>query len=158
DRTFAIVRGDIASASADALVSSDDGRLTMRGGVAKALNEASGFACFAETRKYVPVRHGGVVVSSAGRLRARFVLHAITLDWDIGATYRPSRDLIVRLLEGCFYQADTLKLESMALPLLGTGTAGFSPEECLDTMVEFLIKTMLRGGTGLAHVTLVLRA
>jgi serine/threonine protein kinase len=156
DRTLAIVRGNIASLSADALVSSDDGRLTMSGGVAMALNAASGHVCHMETRKYVPVRHGGVVVSSAGALKARFVLHAITLDWDHGATYRPSRDLIVRILEGCFYQVDTLKLRTMALPLLGTGRGGFSPAECLDTMVEFLVKAMLRGRTGLSHVTLVL--
>lgn len=156
-RALSIVRADIASLEADALVSSDDGKLTMRGGVARALNEASGGVCFAESRKYVPVRHGGVVVTGAGSLRARFVLHAVTLDWDQGATYRPSRDLILRLLEGCFYQADTLKLRSLALPLLGTGTAGFSPAECLDTMVGFLVKAMLRGGTGLSNVTLVLR-
>lgn len=157
DRALSIVRADIATVSADALVSSDDGQLTMGGGVAKALNEASGGVCFAETRKYVPVRHGGVVITSAGALSARFVLHAVTLDWDRGATYRPTRDLILRLLEGCFYQADTLKLRSLALPLLGTGTAGFSPAECLDTMVAFLVKAMLRGVTGLSNVTLVLR-
>lgn len=157
DRGLSIVRADIATVAAEALVSSDDGKLTMRAGVAKALNDASGGVCFAETRKYVPVRHGGVVVTSAGALPARFVLHAVTLDWDHGATYRPSRDLILRLLEGCFYQADTLKLRSLALPLLGTGTGGFSPAECLDTMVEFLIKAMLCGRTGLSNVTLVLR-
>lgn len=156
DRTLAIVRADITSLSADALVSSDDGRLTMSGGAARALNVGSGGMCYAETRKYVPVRHGGVVVSAAGGLMARFVLHAITLDWDHATTYRPSRDLIVRLMEGCFYQADTLKLRSMALPLLGTGRGGFSRAECLDTMVEFLVKAMLRGATGLSHVTLVL--
>ncbi|KYF93457.1 hypothetical protein BE20_43070 [Sorangium cellulosum] len=157
DRTLSIVRANIASVSADALVSSDDGQLTMSAGVAMALNHASGGVCHLETRKYVPVRHGGVVVSSAGRLSARFVFHAITLDWDHVATYRPTRDLILRLLEGCFYHADTMKLRSMALPLLGSGRAGFSPAECLDTMVEFLVKAMLLGGTGLSHVTIVLR-
>jgi eukaryotic-like serine/threonine-protein kinase len=157
DRTLSIVRGDLAAQAAEALVSSDDGQLTMRSGVAKALNVGSGGACFAETRKFVPVRHGGVVVTGAGSLRARFVFHAVTLDWENGATYLPSRDLILRLLEGCFYQATTLKLRSMALPLLGTGTAGFSAAECLDTMVGFLVRAMLWGGTGLSQVQLVLR-
>jgi len=157
DRTLSVVRANIADVAADALVSSDDGQLTMAGGVAKALNDGSGGVCFTETRKYVPVRHGGVVVTSAGALRARFVFHAITLDWDHGATYRPTRDLILRLLEGCLYQAETLRLQSLALPLLGTGTAGFSASECLDTIVSLLVKTMLRGGTGLTHITLVLR-
>jgi O-acetyl-ADP-ribose deacetylase (regulator of RNase III) len=155
-RTLAIVRGNIANLSADALVSSDDGRLTMSGGSALALNQGSGGVCYTETRKYVPVRHGGVVVSAAGGLKARFVFHAVTLDWDQGATYRPSRDLILRILDGCIYQADTLKLRSMVLPLLGTGRGGFSPAEGLDTMVEYLVKAMLRAGTGLSHVTLVL--
>lgn len=156
DRTFGIVRADIATVAADALVSSDDGKLSMRAGVAAALNTASGGVCFAETRKFVPVRQGGVVVTSAGSLRARFVFHAITLDWDHAATYRPSRDILLRLLSGCLYQADTLRLQSLALPLLGTGNAGFSFAECLDATVEFLVKAMLRGATGLSHVTLVL--
>lgn len=162
ERALVVERGDLSEFAADALVSSDDGRLTMgeltkTGGVAGALNRASGGVLREETRKFVPVRHGGVVVSSAGALKARFVFHAITLDWDHAATYRPSRDLILRLLEGCIYQAETLKLQSMALPLLGTGTAGFSAGECLDAMIEFLVKAMLRGATGLSRITLVLR-
>lgn len=155
-RTFSIVRDNIAAVSADALVSSDDGQLSMRGGVAAALNTGSGGVCGAEARKLVPVRHGGVVVTPAGSLRARFVLHAVTLDWDRGATYRPSRDLILRLLDGCLYHTETLKLSTLALPLLGTGTAGYSVPECLDTMVEYIVKAMLRGTTGLSRVTLVL--
>jgi O-acetyl-ADP-ribose deacetylase (regulator of RNase III) len=156
DRALSIVRTDIASVAADALVSSDDGKLSMRAGVAAALNAASGGVCHAETRKFVPVRQGGVVVTSAGSLRARFVFHAITLDWDHAATYRPSRDILLRLLSGCLYQADTLRLQSLALPLLGTGNAGFSAAECLDATVELLVKAMLRGATGLSQVTLVL--
>jgi eukaryotic-like serine/threonine-protein kinase len=155
-RALSIVRTDIAGVVADALVSSDDNHLTMSAGVAAALNRGSGGVCFQETRKFVPVRHGGVVVSSAGMLPARFVLHAITLDRQAHATYRPTRDLIARLLEGCFYHADTLRLRSLGLPLLGTGTAGFSPGECLDTMVSFLVKRLLRAGTAVEQVTLVL--
>jgi O-acetyl-ADP-ribose deacetylase (regulator of RNase III) len=128
----------------------------MRAGVAAALNAASGGVCYAETRKYPPVRQGGVVVTSAGALSARFVFHAITLDWDRTATYKPSRDIIARLLSGCLYQADTLRLQSIAMPLLGTGNAGFSPAECLDITIEFLVKAMLRGATALPRVTLVL--
>lgn len=156
DRSLNIVRADIASVAADALVSSDDGRLTMRAGVAAALNAASGGQCFAETRKFVPVRQGGVVVTSAGALRARFVFHAITLDWDHAVTYKPSRDIILRLLSGCLYQADTLRLATLALPLLGTGNAGLSAPECLDATMELLVKAMLRGATALSHITLVL--
>lgn len=156
NRSLSIVRADIAGVAADALVSSDDGKLSMRAGVARALDNASGGVCHAETRKFVPVRQGGVVVTSAGALKARFVFHAITLDWDHAATYKPSRDIIARLLSGCLYQADTLRLQSIAMPLLGTGNAGFSLAECLDITVEFLVKAMLRGATGLSQVTLVL--
>jgi O-acetyl-ADP-ribose deacetylase (regulator of RNase III) len=156
NRSLSIVRADIAGVAADALVSSDDGKLSMRAGVARALDNASGGVCHAETRKFVPVRQGGVVVTAAGALKARFVFHAITLDWDHAATYKPSRDIIARLLSGCLYQADTLRLQSIAMPLLGTGNAGFSVAECLDITVEFLVKAMLRGATGLSQVTLVL--
>jgi O-acetyl-ADP-ribose deacetylase (regulator of RNase III) len=155
-RTLSIVRGNLATTVADALVSSDDERLSMSGGVSQALNQASGGLLAAEARRFAQVRHGGVVVTGGGQLQARFVLHAVTIDYSHpGAT--PSRDVLLRVMAGCFYHADTLQLRSLAFPLLGTGAGGFPREVCLDTMVGYLVRTLVRGGTSVEEVTIVLR-
>ena len=137
-------------------MSSDDERLSMGGGVSRALNARSGYVLEAEARKYAHVRHGGVVVTSAGALRARFVFHAVTIEYQPRATLVPSRDIVLQILRGCFYHADTLGLRSLAFPLLGTGAAGLSESTCLDTMVGYLIKTLLLGTHGVNHVEIVL--
>lgn len=155
-RSIRIRRGNIASMEADCLVSSDDEHLTRSGGVAAALDEASGRVLGAETAKFHLVRQGGVVVTGAGQLKARFVFHAVTLDFERAAA--PSRDVLLQILAGCFYHADTLRLTSMALPLLGTGTGGFPVEVCLDTMMSYLVPVMLFGGHSMSRVDIVMPA
>jgi O-acetyl-ADP-ribose deacetylase (regulator of RNase III) len=130
--------------------------VSMSGGVSAALNGASGFALQEEARRFRPVRHGGVIVTPAGRLRARFVLHGITIEFGATQTLFPSRDILRQILSGCVYHANTLGLTSLAIPLLGTGTAGFPPEACLDTMMSFLIDKLMYGAHTLQRVDVVL--
>ena len=162
DRRLVVVAGTMAEQHADALVSSEDGHLTMgetvpnARGVAAALRLAAGPAYVAEARRFVPVRPGRVVVTSAGTLPARYVFHGITLEGPVENRACPSRDLISEILAACFYHADTLFVQTIAFPLLGTGTGGFAPEVCLDTMFRFLARMLLRGLTSVREVRIVL--
>jgi eukaryotic-like serine/threonine-protein kinase len=162
DRTLKVVIGNMAEQQVDALVSSEDGHLTMGDnipnarGVAAALRQVAGEDYVAEARRFVPVRPGRVVVTSAGRLPARFVFHGITLEGPVEHRMCPSRDLIAEIVASCFYHADTLFVRTMAFPLLGTGTGGFSPEVCLDTMFHYLARMLLRGLTSVHEVRIVL--
>jgi serine/threonine protein kinase len=162
DRVLRILPGNLVEQEADALVSSDDGHLTMgepypnARGVAAALRRAAGVDYVAEARRFIPVRPGRVLVTSAGKLRARYVFHGITLEGPEELRVCPSRDLIAEILASCFYHADSLYVRSIAFPLLGTGSGGFSPEVCLDTMFRFLARTLLRGLTSVREARIVL--
>lgn len=155
-RCLRIVRGNILDQPVDALVSSDDEKLSMGGGVSAAIAAAAGPRLVAEARRYGRVRPGRAVVTSGGDLAVPYILHGVTL----GAVYdqwiRPSRDLILEILASCFYHADSLHVESIALPLLGTGVGGFSEGVCLDTMFRFLARQLLRGLTTVKDVRIVL--
>jgi O-acetyl-ADP-ribose deacetylase (regulator of RNase III)/tRNA A-37 threonylcarbamoyl transferase component Bud32 len=157
-RLLRIARGNIADGRADAIVSSDDESLTMGGGVSAALNARSGDVLRHEVKKFGRVRHGGVVVTGAGQLEARFVLHAVTIEYQTGGVLLPSRDVLLQIMAGCFYHADTLNLQSLVFPLLGTGSGGFSPQICLDTMVAHLAKTLVFGAHSVSEVTITLSA
>jgi O-acetyl-ADP-ribose deacetylase (regulator of RNase III) len=146
-RCLTIVRGDITAQPVDAVVSSDDGGLTMSGGVSCAIREAAGPAVEAEAARYVPVRPGRSVVTSGGRLPARFIFHGVTMGIVGHKFIVPSRDLITEIIASCFYHADTLNVRSIAFPLLGTGAGGFSREVCLDTTFRTLARTLLHGVT-----------
>jgi O-acetyl-ADP-ribose deacetylase (regulator of RNase III) len=102
------------------------------------------------------VRAGRAIVTSGGRLRQRYVIHGITLEFSRDRPTLPSRDLISEILASCVYQADSLYVERIAFPLLGTGTAGLPEAVCLDTSFRFLARLFARGLTGLKEARLVL--
>jgi eukaryotic-like serine/threonine-protein kinase len=165
ERVLLVMAGDLVQQPVDALVSSEDGHLTMgesvpagcvSQGVASALRRAAGPGYVAEARRFVPVRPGRVVVTPAGTLPVRYVFHGITLEGAVENRVCPSRDLIAEIITACFYHADSLYVRSMALPLLGTGAGGFSEEVCLDTMFRLLARMLLRGLTTVREVRLVL--
>jgi eukaryotic-like serine/threonine-protein kinase len=156
NRVLLIRRGDIADAVADAIVSSDDESLSMGGGVSAALNARSGDVLRREVKKYGRVRQGGVVITSAGALRARFVLHGVTIEYRDSDVLLPSRDILLQIIAGCFYHADTLQLQTMAFPLIGTGAAGFSREICLDTIFQQLAKRLISSAHTVERVDIVL--
>jgi serine/threonine protein kinase len=155
-RRLIVTRGSIIRQEVDAVVSSDDEMLSMGGGVSGSLMYAAGPAMVAEAKKYIPVRAGRAVVTSAGRMPARFVFHGVTLDFSKQQYVLPSRDLILEIMASCFYHADTLNVRTIAFPLLGTGAGGFEIDVCLDTMFYHLARTLTRGVTSVQEATIVL--
>jgi O-acetyl-ADP-ribose deacetylase (regulator of RNase III) len=155
-RQLTISIGNIVNQQVQALVSSCTDWVHTDIGVSAALATAAGPAMVAEARKYVPVRPGRAVVTSAGKLPARFIFHGVTIGYTRNEAVFPSRDLITEIMESCFYHADTLDVESMAFPLLGTGGAGFDPGICLDTMFRYLIRKLYQGLTTVRQVRLVI--
>src|SRR4051812_5590825 len=80
--TFRVAYGDITKLVADALVSSDDNYLTMGGGVSDAILRAGGEEIRQQALKHVPLKIGDVAVTSAGKLPAKYIFHAVTIDYD----------------------------------------------------------------------------
>ena len=156
ERKLTILYGDMVHQEVEAIVSSDTYRLTMNYGVSLAIRRAGGPAVVEEARRYGPVRPGRAVVTSAGKLKASYVFHGVTVGITTTGVVVPSRDLIYELMTSCFYHADTLQVQSIAFPLLGTGGMGYSRENCLDTMFQLLARLFLHGLTSLAEARIVL--
>jgi O-acetyl-ADP-ribose deacetylase (regulator of RNase III) len=72
--------GDITSAKTQVIVSSDDCYITMGGGVSASILRAGGQEIMIDAAKKVPAKLGDVIVTTAGRLRAQYIFHAITLE------------------------------------------------------------------------------
>jgi O-acetyl-ADP-ribose deacetylase (regulator of RNase III) len=147
-RTYTIGRssvtlrfGDITESRAEALVSSDDYMLSMGGGVSAALRIAGGPRVAADASKMVPAKVGDVVVSSAGDLQAKYILHAVTIgaqphEMQPAAIVRQTSQRAMRLLAA-------LGCTSIAFPAIGAGIAGISIEvvaaEMATALVEFVL-------------------
>jgi len=156
NRKIVILRGNIVEQEVEAIVSSDTQYLTMNYGVSLAIRQAAGPKVFEEARRYEMVRPGRVVVTSAGKLRCRFIFHGVTVGISTAGVIVPSRDLISEIMAGCCYHADSLEVQTMAFPLLGTGAMGFSREVCLDTMFLFLARSFLLGLSSLQEARIIL--
>ena len=157
-RTLSITFGDLSGFHADALVSSDDLYLSMDAGVALALEQAAGPGYHELAKSFRPVRIGRVAVTPAFALNAKYVFHGVT----VGVSEKddvvgPSRDVVAEIVDSCFYHAESLDVETLAFPLLGTGIGHLSRSESLDAMFQIISRRMLRGSSTVSKVTVVLR-
>jgi len=127
-----VVDGDIAALEVDAVANAANDRLWMGSGVAGALKRAGGDEIEREAVAKGPIPVGSAVATSAGRLPARWVVHAAVMGQDL----QTSGDLIRRATRSALALADELGAGSLALPAFGTGVGGFPLDECARLMAE----------------------
>jgi O-acetyl-ADP-ribose deacetylase (regulator of RNase III) len=127
-----VVEGDIAELEVDAIANAANDRLWMGAGVAGALKRAGGEEIEREAVAKGPIPLGSAVATTAGRLKAKHVLHGAVMGQDL----RTNADLVRQTTTSCLALADELGACSLALPAFGTGVGGFPLEECAEIMLE----------------------
>jgi O-acetyl-ADP-ribose deacetylase len=124
-RTLELAQGDITAQQVDAIVNAANSSLAGGGGVDGAIHARGGRSIMEETRRRYPdgCPTGSAVISSAGALGARYVIHAVGPVWRGGhsgeseqleSAYRTACQLASK--HGC---------KSMALPALSCGVYGY---------------------------------
>lgn len=133
--------GDITTANSHVIVSSDDYYLSMGGGVSAAILQAGGNEIALDAAKKVPSKLGDVVITTAGRLKSKFIFHAIT----IGNSREnvDSKKIIVSTTIKCLNLLDSLDLDSISFPALGSGAARFNYEDVAIEMANVISKYLL---------------
>lgn len=147
-----IVRGDIAQVAVDAIVNAANDQLWMGAGVAGALKRAGGDEIEREAMAKGPIAVGDAVATGAGRLRARWVIHAAAMGQDL----RTDAEKIRRATTSALRVADELGARSVAFPALGTGVGGFPVDDCARIMVG-AVRDHLAAGSAIEQVLFVLR-
>lgn len=122
-----LVQGDITRVEADAIVNAANSALAGGGGVDGAIHRAGGRAVMADLeRRYGPDRHcptGSAVVSDAGDLAARIVIHAVGPMWRGGGAGEP--ELLARAYRTSLDLAADEGCRTVALPSISTGIYGY---------------------------------
>ena len=125
ERILELAVGDITLQETDAIVNAANSRLAGGGGVDGAIHRRGGPAIMEETRLRYPegCPTGSAVVSSAGNLAAKCVIHAVGPIWRGGQKDEP------QLLASAYHTSLNLASEydcrSIALPALSTGAYGY---------------------------------
>ncbi len=142
DQTIELCRGDIAAQQVDAIVNAANSRLAGGGGVDGAIHRRGGAAIMHETSARYPdgCSTGSAVISTAGNLAAKYVIHAVGPVWNGGGRREPE------LLAGAYRRSLELAAEhgcqSVAMPALSTGAYRYPMDQAarvaLSTAAAFL--------------------
>lgn len=146
-----IITGDLVQQEVDAIVNAANNDLQLGGGVAGAIRRAGGPSIQDECDAHGPVQVGYAAITGAGRLRARYVIHAASMS--LGG--RTTRASLRSSMDDVFRLARMHEVRSLAVPAVGTGIAGFPIDECARVMAESL-KAALSGGWQASEVRFVL--
>ena len=144
--------GDICDLEVDVIVNPANLSLWMSTGVGGAIKRAGGDAIEFAAVRQAPVPLGESIVTSAGTLAARAVIHAGSLDRD----RRTSAVVIEAAVRSALARAREIKATSVAFPALGTGVGGFPLDEAARITVA-TVRDELDRSPGIEHVIFALR-
>ncbi len=144
--------GDICDLEVDAIVNAANLSLWMATGVGGAIKRAGGDEIEFAAVRQAPVPLGGAIVTPAGRLAAKWVIHAVSLDRD----RRTSAPVIEAAVRSAMARAREVGATSLAFPALGTGVGGFPLDEAARITVQTVRDELVRSNS-IQHVIFALR-
>jgi O-acetyl-ADP-ribose deacetylase (regulator of RNase III) len=151
-----VVQGDITRIPVDAIVNAANSSLMGGGGVDGAIHRAGGPVILEECKKIIAAigscKTGEAVITSAGNLPARHVIHTVGPVWSGGNRGEEEK------LGNCYFNALQLALvhhcQTISFPNISTGVYGFPKKEAAVIAVGAVIK-FLRGESGIQDVCFV---
>jgi O-acetyl-ADP-ribose deacetylase (regulator of RNase III) len=135
-----LLEGDITNESTDAIVNAANSRLAGGGGVDGAIHKVGGPSIMEECRKIYNCPTGHAAVTTAGKLRAKYIIHTV------GPRYQGGNRGEAILLKSAYLEslklASARKMKSIAFPAISTGIYGYPVFEAayitLKTIIDYL--------------------
>jgi O-acetyl-ADP-ribose deacetylase (regulator of RNase III) len=135
---------DITEETTDAIVNAANSYLLGGGGVDGAIHRAGGPAILAECKQIVSqigtLAPGRAVITTGGRLRAKFVIHTV------GAVYRGGENAEAETLASAHREsvriADEKRLNSLAFPAISTGAYGYPVTKAAPIALSSTLKAL----------------
>jgi O-acetyl-ADP-ribose deacetylase (regulator of RNase III) len=152
-RTIDIVQGDITKVEVDAIVNAANEGLRGGGGVDGAIHRAGGSKIMEECRKIGHCPTGLAVITTAGRLPAKHVIHTVGPVWRGGGGNE--RELLESAYVNSLRLATDQKSKSVAFPSISTGVYGYPIELAAPVALKAALEH-IEEGTGLERFVFVL--
>ncbi|MCL4557521.1 MAG: O-acetyl-ADP-ribose deacetylase [Deltaproteobacteria bacterium] len=153
DVVLSLVRGNITLEKTDAIVNAANSRLAGGGGVDGAIHRAGGSGIMEACRRIGGCPTGSAVITTAGNLSTRYVIHAV------GPVYRDGRHGEDRLLAEAYRTSLELAiktgLKSIAFPSISTGAYGYPIDKAAEVALE-TVTAFIKANKGLSLVRFVL--
>lgn len=137
-KVIRLIQGDLTELSVDAIVNAANAQLILGGGVAGAIRTKGGPSIQEECDRVGGTTVGQAVLTNAGKLKARHVIHAVGPRMGEGNEDEKLRRATLNSLR----RATEHGLHSIAFPAISTGIFGFPKDRCarimLQTVKDFL--------------------
>jgi len=135
-KTLRLVQGDITERDVDAIVNAANSRLQHGGGVAGAIVKKGGQIIQEESNKigFVPV--GRAAITTAGKLPAKFVIHAVGPRMGEGDEENKLKSAVLN----CLRLASEKRLKSISIPAISSGIFGFPKDMCAEILTSESVK------------------
>jgi len=146
-----LMQGDITEMDTDAIVNAANDALQMGGGVAGAIRRKGGPKIQEECNRIGGTIVGGAVITTGGKLKARYVIHAVGPRYGEGDEDRKLRNATLNSLK----LADEHSLKSIAFPAVSAGIFGFPKDRCAQIMLSTTME-YLKGTTNLQRIVFCL--
>jgi O-acetyl-ADP-ribose deacetylase (regulator of RNase III) len=150
--------GDITRVHVDVIVNAANSALVGGGGVDGAIHRAGGPSLMRELDEIRPrIGHcptGGAVATSAGKLNAKYVFHAV------GPVYRDGKhgepELLASCYDTCLQMADERAVRTIAFPAISTGVYGYPAADAAQIAVGAVRRYLESEETSVEEVLFVL--
>ena len=153
-----ILLGDITEQATQAVVKAANPSLMGGGGVDGAIHRAGGPEILEECKKIVaergPCRPGEAVLTTGGRLPARYVIHTVGPIWRGGKS--GEEETLARCYRSCLLLAAERGIRSISFPAISTGAYGFPIERAAPIALGTVAEELRKGGLDLDEVRFVL--
>jgi O-acetyl-ADP-ribose deacetylase (regulator of RNase III) len=139
ERDPAVVEGDLLDQDVDVIVNAWNRNvipwwLLLPHGVSKAIKRRAGYAPFRELRRHGPIPLGGAVLTGAGRLPYKGIIHVAGID----LLWRASERSIRSSARSAMGIVNDHAMTSVAFPVVGAGAGGLALDWALETIVDEL--------------------
>ena len=155
-KQISILKGDITQIAVDAIMNAANTSLLGGGGVDGAIHRRGGAAILAECQK-IRAKQGGcavgeAVITTAGNLPAKYVIHTVGPTWFNGEKNEPI--LLENAYRNSFKLADHLGLKTIAFPNISTGIYRF-PKQLAAQIAFKVINDELKQSQSVQEVIFV---
>lgn len=147
-----VEKGDLTGQKVTAIVNAANNRLLMGGGVAGVIRKKGGIEIEKEAVSKGPIAIGEAVVTGAGKLPCRYVIHAATMGMD----FETDEDKIRQSTRNSLLRAEEHKMESVAFPALGCGVGGFPAGQAARIMSEEVVSHLMSRPSALKEIKFIL--
>ena len=144
-------QGDLTESDVDAIVNAANNDLKLGGGLAGVIRRKAGDSVQRECDAIGTIPLGGAAITSAGKLKARHIIHAASMQLGGLTTGRALRTATAHSLR----IAAEKGLRTIGFPAIGTGIGGFPLSECAAIMLKEAAEH-LKGPSSLERIYFVL--